>query len=190
MRRLALLIDRCVGLLCWLGLAVSAVALLSSFGLVAYSVGMRYFLGRPVPWVDELVGYLLVGVVMFAAADALRRGEHIAVDLITDRLRGAARRGAQAFGLLAVGVAGAVLLIAGLETAAFTKLLGIRSTGYLNVPMHLPQLMIPLGGGLLALAAAGSLLRMALGLVPDVELHPEERGLAESPPANPPERLP
>lgn len=186
MRRLALLIDRCVGLLCWLGLAVSAVALLSSFVLVAYSVGMRYFLGRPVPWVDEMVGYLLVGIVMFAAADALRRGEHIAVDLITDRLRGPARRGAQILSLAAVGVAGAVLLVAGLETVAFTKLLGIRSTGYLNVPMHLPQLLVPLGGGLLALAALGGLLRMALGLAPDVELHPGERGLAESPP----ERLP
>lgn len=191
MRRLALLIDRCVGLLCWLGLAASAAALLSSFALVAYSVAMRYFLGRPVPWVDELVGYLLVGIVMFAAADALRRGEHIAVDLITDRLRGAARRGAQVFGLLAVGIAGTALLVAGLETAAFTKLLGIRSTGYLNVPMHLPQLMIPLGGGLLALAAAGGLLRMVLGLAPDVDLHPDEQGLAERPPpADPPERLP
>jgi C4-dicarboxylate transporter, DctQ subunit len=64
----------------------------SRFGLVAYSVVMRYFMNRPIPWVDELVGYLLVGLVMLAAADALRRGEHIAVDLIDRAGSGHARR--------------------------------------------------------------------------------------------------
>jgi C4-dicarboxylate transporter, DctQ subunit len=163
------LIDRVIGLVCWAGLALSAAVLLTSFGLVVYSVGMRYLLGRPVPWVDEMVGYLLVALVMLAAADAMRRGEHIAVDLITDRLPPAGKTIMTVVALVAVTFCGAVLVIAGLETAAFTQLLGIRSTGYLNVPMHIPQLLIPVGGGLLALAAIGALLRMAIGLQPDVE---------------------
>jgi C4-dicarboxylate transporter, DctQ subunit len=163
------LTDRAIALVCWAGLALSAIALLSSFGLVAYSVGMRYLLGRPVPWVDEMVGYLLVALVMLAAADAMRRGEHIAVDLITDRLSPARKKLMTVAALVSVVFCGVVLVIAGLETAAFTQFLGIRSTGYLNVPMHIPQLFIPVGGGLLALAAAGGLLRMAMGLRPEVE---------------------
>jgi C4-dicarboxylate transporter, DctQ subunit len=169
MHRLLRLIDRAIGVVCWTGLVLSAAALLTSFGLVAYSVGMRYLLGRPVPWVDEMVGYLLVALVMLAAADAMRRGEHIAVDLVTDRLTPARKTIMTVVALLSVAFCGLVLVVAGLETAAFTRLLGIRSTGYLNVPMHVPQLFIPLGGGLLALAALGGLLRMALGLRPEVE---------------------
>lgn len=169
MRRLLMLVDRGIGAVCLVGLAVAAVSLLSSFGLVAYSVGMRYLLGRPVPWVDELVGYLLVALVMCAAADAMRRGEHIAVDLITDRLPETGRNVMGVVALVAVAFCGIVMVVAGLETAAFTKLLGIRSTGYLNMPMHLPQLLIPLGGGLLALAALGGLLRKALGHAAQVD---------------------
>ncbi len=179
MRRILVLVDRGIGLVCWAGLAVSAATLLTSFALVAYSVAMRYLLGRPVPWVDELVGYLLVGLVMLAAADAMRRGEHIAVDLITDRLPTAAQRVMTVVALVSVAFCGIVLVVAGLETAAFTKLLGIRSMGHLNVPMHIPQLLIPVGGGLLALAAAGGLLRLALGLAPQTEAKREDPATEE-----------
>ncbi len=163
MPRLARLLDRLIGLVCLLGAGVGAGLLLLSLGLVSWSVGMRYFLGRPTPWVDEAVGYMLVGLVMAAAADALRRGEHIAVDLLPQRLGPRGRRAVEALGQAAVLAAGLALLKGGLDTVAFTRMLGIRSTGYLDMPMHLPQAMIPLGGGLLALAAAGGLLRMALG---------------------------
>ncbi len=130
---------------------------------------MRYFLNQPIPWVDELVGYLLVGLVMLAAADALRRGEHISVDLVTDRLGPRGRRLTAAAGQLAALVAGIALAVGGWQTAAFSKLLGIYSTGYLAVPIYLPQLLIPLGGLLLAVAATVGLLRMAAGQPPTTE---------------------
>lgn len=169
MRSAITVADRLVGLLCTLGLAVSAAGLLVCFALVAYSVGMRYFAGQPIPWVDELVGYLLVGIVMLAAADALRRGEHICVDLVTERLGPRGRTLTAAAGQAAVLVVGLALLISGWDTVMFTRMLGIVSTGYLSIPMHLPQLLVPIGGGLLALAALGGLLRMAVGQPPFVE---------------------
>ncbi len=163
MTRLALLLDRAIGWLCRVGAGLAALLLLASLGLVGYSVVMRYFMNRPIPWVDELVGYLLVGLVMLAAADALRRGEHIAVDLVTSRLADQGRRLSVVLGQLAVLVVGIALLIGGWQTAAFSRLLGIHSTGYLAVPIHLPQALVPLGGGLLALAALAGLLRLAIG---------------------------
>jgi C4-dicarboxylate transporter, DctQ subunit len=173
MVRLVRAVDRVIGIACIIGTGLAAVLLLSSLALVSYSVLMRYFMGRPIPWVDELVGYLLVGLVMLAAADALRRGEHIAVDLLTGRLGPRGKRRALAFGHFACLVAGIALLIGGWQTAAFTKMLGILSTGYLAMPMHLPQMMIPIGGALLALAALSGLMRMAIGEPPtsDAEGH-------------------
>jgi C4-dicarboxylate transporter, DctQ subunit len=160
------LLDRTIGLLCLIAAWLAAALLLVSLGLVGYSVVMRYFMNRPIPWVDELVGYLLVGLVMLAAADALKRGEHIAVDLVTSRLGPRGRRLSLAFGQIAVFVVGIALAIGGWQTAAFSKLLGIYSTGYLAVPIHLPQLLVPAGGGLLALAALAGLMRMAVGASP------------------------
>lgn len=155
--------------ICLVGTGLAAFLLLLSLALVAWSVLMRYFLNQPIPWVDELVGYLLVGLVMLAAADALRRGEHISVDLLTDRLRPRGRRVSAALGQLAVLIAGLALAQGGWQTAAFSRMLGIYSTGYLAIPIYLPQLLVPLGGALLALAALMGLVRMALGLPPTID---------------------
>jgi C4-dicarboxylate transporter, DctQ subunit len=169
MTRLVRAVDRVIGRLCLFGTGIAAILLLASLALVFYSVFMRYFMNQPIPWVDELVGYLLVGLVMLAAADALRRGEHIAVDLLTGRLVGRGRRIALLFAQVACLVAGIALVIGGWQTASFTKMLGILSTGYLAMPMHLPQMMVPIGGALLTLAALSGLLRMAIGEPPTTE---------------------
>ncbi len=163
-RRLLLGVDRLIGGLCRLGVWLAGGLLLVSLALVSYSVAMRYFANRPVPWVDELVGYLLVAGVMLSAGEVMRRGEHIAVDLITERLPAGGKRVAEVLALVAVTVAGLALLVQGIDTVAFSQLLGIRSTGYLAVPIAWPQSLIPVGGALLALAALGGLLRLALGL--------------------------
>jgi C4-dicarboxylate transporter, DctQ subunit len=186
MNRSARAIDRAVGLACAVGAVLAAALLLASFALVVYAVVMRYFLNQPVPWSDELVGYLLVAVVMFAAADALRRGEHIAVDLVTSRLGPRAQRFVAGAGLVAVAIAGLALAVGGWQTASFTKMLGIVSTGYLTMPMHLPQLLIPIGGVLLTVAAAGGLVRLVCGESPVVAAPRGEHVPVIAPPPRPP----
>lgn len=78
--------SRTVRRLAAVGIALAAFTLIASMLLITYAVVMRYFLNQPPAWVDELVGYLLVAAVMLAAADALLQGEHIAVDILTERL--------------------------------------------------------------------------------------------------------
>ena len=147
------LLDRIVGALAALGVALAAVGLIASMFLIAYSVVMRYFLNLPVTWVDELVGYLLVASVMLAAADALRHGEHIAVDILTERLGGRGRRLVTLAGLVAVALAAALLTVEGWDMVAFSRMVGLLSNGKLAVPMWLPQLAVPVGAALLGAAA-------------------------------------
>jgi C4-dicarboxylate transporter, DctQ subunit len=137
---------------------------LVSLVLVCYSVAMRYLAGRPVPWVDEMVGYVLVASVMLAVAEALRRGEHIAVDVLTDKLGASGKRVVYFAGLAAVALTAAILVIEGWGMVAFSHMVGIRSVGYLDVPIWTVQLLVPLGGVLLGLAAAAEALRVAAGL--------------------------
>ena len=146
-------LDRFVRALARLGIALAAIALLASMFLIGYSVVMRYFLNRPTAWVDELVGYLLVASVMLAAADALLSGEHIAVDIVTEKLGPRGRRWTLLGGLIAVGASAALLVVEGIDMVAFSRLVGLMSNGYLAVPMWIPQLLVPVGAALMGLAA-------------------------------------
>lgn len=146
-------IDRLVRALARVGVALAAAATLVSMVVIAYSVVMRYFLNHPTPWVDELVGYLLVASVMLAAADTLFRGEHIAVDVLTERLAGRGRKIIALVGLASVAVIAGLLAWEGVDMVGFSRMVGLRSNGYLATPMWLPQLAVPVGAALLGVAA-------------------------------------
>lgn len=137
-----------------------------SLALIAWAVVMRYALNRPPAWVDDAVGFLLVGIVMLAAAQVLRRGEHISVDLLASRLSLRARRWADAWAALAALAAGLVLAANGWSTAMFSRSLGIVAEGNVEIPVFWVQLALPLGGAMMALVALESLARLAAGEPP------------------------
>ncbi|WP_323002377.1 TRAP transporter small permease [Denitromonas sp.] len=156
-------LDAVVGGLCTAAMALSALALIASLGMVVYSVVMRYIFNVPQTWVDDLVGFLLVAIVLLGAGDVMRRGEHIGVDLLTSRLGPRGQRIAAIWALFAVLVTAAMFVVEGWETVSFSKMLGIVSQGHLEVPIYIVQLAVPIGGALFGLAALVALLRAALG---------------------------
>ena len=156
-------LSRLVRGLARLGIALAALSLLASLVLIVFSVVMRYFLNQPAAWVDELVGYLLVACVMLAAADALFEGEHLAVDLVTERLGRAGRHASLIAGLVAVALTALLLVVEGFDMVGFSRMVGLMSNGYMAVPMWIPQLLVPIGGVLLLLAALVALRAAARG---------------------------
>jgi C4-dicarboxylate transporter DctQ subunit len=171
MRGLIGRLDRVVGAIAALGVALAAIGLVASMFLIAYSVVMRYFLNQPVSWVDEFVGYLLVASVMLAAADALRHGEHIAVDIVTERLGHRGKRVVALAGLVAVALAAALLTVEGADMVEFSRMVGLLSNGKLAVPMWIPQLAVPVGAALLGAAAVVAILAALAGKAPGVPVH-------------------
>ncbi len=163
-KRIAARVYAVVRLITDVAMALAALSVLVSLVLVCYSVAMRYFFARPEPWVDEAVGYVLVASVSFAIAEALRKGEHISVDILTERLGSRGQRFVQVLGLLAVTLTAIILVSEGWEMVAFSRMAGIRSIGYLAIPIWTAQALVPAGGALLLLAALAELLRLAAGL--------------------------
>lgn len=157
-------LERLVGALSYLGAVLGVAVVLSMVAVVAYSVFNRYVLNTPVTWSDELSGYLVVALVMVGAAEALRRNDHIGVDLLTVRLPERARRWTEIWGMAAVCVVAVALLRSSAEMLAYSHDFEVVSEGYLEVPMWIPQGFLVPGAGLLLLAAANRILRLALGL--------------------------
>lgn len=154
--------------------ALSAAAMLASLFLIGWAVVMRYAFNRAPVWVDDLVGLLLVAIVMLAAAQVLRRGEHIAVDVFTERLSGRAARWAQAFAVAAAALVALMLVINGWQSAMQSRQFGIVTEGRLEWPVWLLMLLLPAGGALMTLVCAEALWRLALGLPPAVKPHRHE----------------
>lgn len=151
------------------GLGLAAVALLASLATIVYSVVRRYVFDAPVAWSDELVGYLLVASVMLAAADALFGGEHICVDIVTERLAPRGKRVAFLFGLAAVAATAVLLVVEGVGMVRFSMQVGLRSNGDLALPLWIPQSLVPIGALLLLFAA----LAVFVGVCRDKTMPPE-----------------
>lgn len=159
-------VERWIAPLARLGAAVSALGVLSVLAITAYSVFQRYVLGTPVTWTDELSGYLVVGIVMFGAAETLRRGEHISVDLITTRLGPTGSRLAAVWGQVAVILLVAAILASAVTAVRFSYDFGIYSDGYLAVAMWIPQSALLIGCALIIATALARLVTLIAGRRP------------------------
>lgn len=129
--------------------AFSALAILLVLVLTAVNVAGRYLFSAPLRGAEEATGYLVVALVMLGAAEAYRRGDHIRIDILTERLGAGAARWVDLLSHLAVAAFAANLLRTGWHTVEFSQRFGAYSPGYLQVPMWIPQSALIAGGALL-----------------------------------------
>lgn len=143
--------------------AISALLVIAIFALVVYAVLQRYVFDEPLKWGDEMLGYMLVTTVMCGGAEALRRGDHIAIDLVPGRFSGRVRTGFDALSCLAVLALAVMLAVSSYGSVMFSYGFGSYSPGYLEAPMWLPQSTLLMGSVLLGLAAVARLIRLLAG---------------------------
>lgn len=143
--------DRAVVALVRLCGALSALTILWIFAQICIAVVFRYLLDKPLQWSDEMIGYLLVAAVMLGAAEALRRGDHIAIDLVTSRLSPGMARLQQAFAHLSVMAFAAVIGISIWDSISFAHAFGSYSVGYIEIQTWIPQVPVLVGAVLLGL---------------------------------------
>ena len=136
-----------------IGGALSSLLILLILGIVCYAVLQRYVLDKPLLWSDQFIGYLLVATIMLGAAEALRRGDHISIELLAERADGKWRL---LIGLLSHFAVIAFAMVMGWSTwnsIEFARAFGSYSVGYIEIETWIPQVPILFGAGLLILAA-------------------------------------
>jgi len=134
----------------WLGGAISAVLILAALVVTVYAVVMRYVLNKPLLWTDEVTGWALVAIVMLGSAEAYRRNDHIAIDILFERTKGGNRWALECLGhAAAVGFA----VIVGLSTweaVSFARSFGVYTSGHIEIETWYLQVPILIGAVLLA----------------------------------------
>ena len=129
--------------------AFATLAILVVLVLTAVNVAGRYLFSAPLRGAEELTGFLVVAMVMLGAAEAYRRGDHIRIDILTDRLGPRWARWIDLLSHLSVAAFAANLLRTGLHTVGFSRSFGAYSPGYMEIPMWIPQFSLVMGGALL-----------------------------------------
>lgn len=139
--------------LVWLCGALSALLIIFVLGIVTYAIFQRYVVGTPLLWGDEFIGYVLVAIVMLGTAEALRKGDHIAIDLLSART---GPRMSCVFAIwsdLAVFAFAIILGWSSWVAIKFAHDFGEYSSGYIEVQTWIPQLPMLIGSVLIGLVA-------------------------------------
>ena len=142
--------------------ALAALFMVGLLGMVLLSIASRQFHFH-VPGTDAYAGYCMAGAGFLALAQTLKRGEHIRVTLILERLTGGAHRALSLWSF----AAGALLA---LLFAYYSVRLAWQSFDFHDIstandatPLWVPQSLMALGTLVFAIAMIDELVLEVLG---------------------------
>jgi len=123
--------------------------------IILIQIFFRFVVYRPVPWSEELARYLMVWMGMLGSVIALRKGRHIGVSFLVDRLGGWKRTIVQR--LVEVILMGFLGIVGweGLNLALFNA---PQLSAAMEISMAIPYAAIPVGAGMMIVELAAEIL--------------------------------
>src|SRR5258708_1340250 len=118
---------------------LAALCMIGTLAMVMLSVAGR-LLAFHVPGTDAYAGYCMAGAGFLALAHTLKRGAHIRVSLILDRLDGAPRRALELWALFASTVLAGAFAYFSVRLVVQSLEFNDVSTGNDATPLWIPQL--------------------------------------------------
>uniref|UniRef100_UPI003217ABB4 TRAP transporter small permease n=1 Tax=uncultured Draconibacterium sp. TaxID=1573823 RepID=UPI003217ABB4 len=128
-------------------LEIVLVAIMSLLVIdVLWQVFSRYILSAPSSFTDELAGFLLIWVGLLGAAYVAGKNEHLAIDLMLQKLKGAKKRRLQIVINAIVGLFALGVMVIGGSWLVYTRFyLGVKSAA-LVLPLGYVYLVVPISG--------------------------------------------
>lgn len=128
---------------------------------VLWQVTSRYVLTSPSSVTDELAGFLLIWVGLLGAAYVSGRNEHLAIDLLLQRLKNpVSRRHLLVCIYIMVGVFAVLVLIIGGCWLVYTRFYLSVTSASLQINLGYVYLVLPVSGLLTAYYAVDNLLNL------------------------------
>ncbi|MBP2315864.1 TRAP transporter small permease [Azospirillum soli] len=132
-------------------------------GVLIVSQVFARMIGRMVPGADELAGYCMAASFFLMLGPALRRGAHIRVGVLIERLRGGARKGMELACLLFATALSGYFAWFWLRMTYDSYDFGDLGQGVLPIPLWIPQAAMAVGLVILVVALLDDLLAVLMG---------------------------
>ena len=144
------------------GFASSSPALVLVLTVIGFlQVLFRYVINSSLSWTAELSGYLLIWLVLLAAAAEVSRGGHIAMHIAIDHFPPALQLWVKRFSAMLILVFALIMMVYGLDLAQRTM---TQEATTLPITMGEVYLAVPVAGLLIAINA----IRLLLAAAPPV----------------------
>jgi TRAP-type C4-dicarboxylate transport system permease small subunit len=130
--------------------------------VVLIEVIFRYVLLLPLFWTEEFARYCLVWSSLLAAGIALKRGQHIAVAFVAERLPKQIRMAAALGGDIFVATMLAIILWGGIYLVTLTR---HQLSPAMRLSMSLPYMAIPTGSAIMLLHVLASIYRRSREMI-------------------------
>ena len=136
---------------------VLLVVILSAMALAVFAqVLFRYVIPLPLFWTEEFARYCLVWASLLGAAVATKRGQHIAVTFVMERLPARLHRFFRVVALFSVAVILAIIMWGGIQLVMVTR---AQISPALRIPMAIPYAAVPVGAAVMLLHTIVLILR-------------------------------
>lgn len=133
-------------------IAVAIIMLLAMALLMNVEVFGRYLFARSTQIADEFAGYFFTAVTLLCFVPALRHGRFLRVEALVERVPRPLRAALNLLAATIGALMSAVLAWTTFQLAHSSWSYGTVSLQAIQVPLVIPQAILPLGFGLLALA--------------------------------------
>lgn len=115
-------------------------------GAVIVGVFYRYFLNDALPWPEEFARFAMIWISWVGGGIALRRGAHVATDLLVNQLPPGPRRILLFVGNVLILAFLVIVLVNGI---ALVQRVAFQSTIALGISMQIPYAAAPIGSALM-----------------------------------------
>ena len=139
------------------GIILSAATLAFMALLIFYEVFMRYVFKSPSDWGLDLSEFSMVMCVFFAASYVLVRKRHVRVEILLFRMPPKAKLILEIVSSVIMFLFFIILIWKSSEMALRSYTMDWRTPDLASLQIWIPQMIIPLGGIMLALAVIGQL---------------------------------
>ncbi|MBN2347250.1 MAG: TRAP transporter small permease [Bacteroidales bacterium] len=113
---------------------------------VLWQVISRYILTNPSNFTDELAGFLLIWVGLLGSAYVSGKNEHLAIDLLVQKVSKKKQLVLQVIIFLLVGVFALTVLVIGGTWLVYTRFVLDVKSAALNIPLGYVYIILPLSG--------------------------------------------
>jgi TRAP-type C4-dicarboxylate transport system permease small subunit len=132
---------------------ICAACILAIAFVVLYEIVARFVFDAPTTWSQEIAVYLLLALTFLGLAPTLAANEHIRIDMLARRFRPRVRRALEVVVCLSMAAFAAVAAWGGVDMVRQSLRFGRKSLTLLEVPVWIPQLLVPIGSVMLLATA-------------------------------------